>query len=221
VSTYVANQVTYPVAYDLRTDLQPIALAAFLPALVVTRGGMPGGNLKELTDWLLTTGTGGVGGSEHLAGLLFQQITQTRFQFIPYRGSAPAVQDLSGQIDMIFGFPPVTLPHIQAGRLKGYAVMARSHLEAVPSIPTVDEAGAVGAYLSSWLSLWAPARTPPAIIAKLNAAITSSLADAGVRARLTDLGLEIYPPEQQTTEGGQSSEQLASRESELHNRFRP
>jgi tripartite-type tricarboxylate transporter receptor subunit TctC len=83
LSTYVANQVTYPVAYDLRTDLQPIALAAFLPALVVTRGGMPGGNLKELTDWLLTTGTGGVGGSEHLAGLLFQQITQTRFQFIP------------------------------------------------------------------------------------------------------------------------------------------
>jgi tripartite-type tricarboxylate transporter receptor subunit TctC len=194
LAPHVANQVT-------------IALAAFVPALVVTRGGMPGGNLKELTDWLLTNpnkataGTGGVGGAEHLAGLLFQQITQTRFQFIPYRGSAPAVQDLlSGQIDMIFGFPPVTLPHIQAGRLKGHAVMARSHLEAAPSIPTVDEAGAAGAYFSSWLSLWAPARTPPAIIAKLNAAVASSLADAGVRARITDLGLEIYPPEQQTAE---------------------
>src|SRR5262249_35699673 len=131
----------------LRTDLQPIALVASSSPLVVTRNGMPGGNLKELIDWLLanpnkaTVGTGGVGGAEHLAGLMFQRITGTRFQFIAYRGSAPAIQGvLSGEIDMIFGFPSVTLPHIQTGQLKGYAVMAKSHLEGAPSIPTVDEA---------------------------------------------------------------------------------
>jgi tripartite-type tricarboxylate transporter receptor subunit TctC len=138
---------------------------------------MPGGNLKELIGWLLanpdkaTVGTGGVGGDEHLAGLLFQQITRARFQFIPYRGSAPAVQDmLAGHIDMIFGMPLITLPHIQAGRLKAHAFMAKSHLEAAPSIPTVDEAGAAGAYFSSWVSLWAPKGTPRDIIGKLNAA---------------------------------------------------
>ena len=94
-----------------------------------------------------SAGTGGVAGADHLAGLMFQNITGTRVQFIPYRGSAPAVQDmLAGQIDMMFTFPAVTLPYIQAGRIKAYAAMAKGRLKAAPSIPTVDEAGAPGAY---------------------------------------------------------------------------
>jgi tripartite-type tricarboxylate transporter receptor subunit TctC len=207
LGAHVVNQVTYPLAYDLRTDLQPIALVAVTSPLVVTRNGMPGGNLKELIGWLLanpdkaTVGTGGVGGDEHLAGLLFQQITRARFQFIPYRGSAPAVQDmLAGHIDMIFGMPLITLPHIQAGRLKAHAFMAKSHLEAAPSIPTVDEAGAAGAYFSSWVSLWAPKGTPRDIIGKLNAATVEAMADPAVRRRFADLGQEFFPRERQTPE---------------------
>jgi tripartite-type tricarboxylate transporter receptor subunit TctC len=207
LSTHVVNQATYSLAYDLRTDVQPIALLASLSPVVVTRNGMPGGNLKELIDWLranpnkATAGTSGVGGAEHLAGLMFQRITGTRLQFIPYRGGAPAVQDvLAGQIDMIFGFPGVILPNIQAGRLKGYAVMAKSRLEAAPNIPTVDEAGAAGAYFSTWFSLWAPKGTPKDIIGKLNAAAMEALADPAVRSRFADLGEEIFPREQQTPE---------------------
>jgi tripartite-type tricarboxylate transporter receptor subunit TctC len=157
----------YPLAYDLRTDLQPIALIAVMSVLVVTRNGMPGGNLTELVTWLranpgtASAGTGGVGGAKHLAGLVFQNTTGTRVQFVPYRGSAPAVQDmLAGQIDMMFTFAAVTLPHIQAGRLKTYAFKAKSRLEAAPGIPTVDEAGVPGAYFSTWYSLWAPKGTP-------------------------------------------------------------
>ena len=207
LGTHVVNQATYPLSYDLRTDLQPIALLADASPLVVTRNGMPGGNLKELIDWLLanpnkaTAGTAGVAGANHLAGLLFQQVTGTRFQFIPYRGSAPAVQDvLAGQIDMTFGFPPETLPHIQAGSLKGHAIMAKSRLAAAPGIPTVDEAGAVGAYLSAWLSLWAPKGTPKEIISKLNAAVVGALADPAVRQRFNDLGEEFFSRDQQTPE---------------------
>jgi tripartite-type tricarboxylate transporter receptor subunit TctC len=207
LGTHVVNQATYPLSYDLRTDLQPIALLADASPLVVTRNGMPGGNLKELIDWLLanpnkaTAGTAGVAGANHLAGLLFQQVTGTRFQFIPYRGSAPAVQDvLAGQIDMTFGFPPETLPHIQAGRLKGHAIMAKSRLAAAPGIPTVDEAGAAGAYFSAWLSLWAPKGTPRDIIAKLNAAVVGAMSDPAVRQRFTDLGEEFFSREQQTPE---------------------
>jgi tripartite-type tricarboxylate transporter receptor subunit TctC len=136
LGTHVVNQVTYPLAYDLRTDLQPIALLATLSALVVARNGMPGGNLTELVAWLranpnkASAGTGGVAGADHLAGLMFQNVTGTRVQFIRYRGSAPAVQDiLAGQIDMMFTFPAVTLPYIQAGRIKAYAAMAKGRLE--------------------------------------------------------------------------------------------
>jgi tripartite-type tricarboxylate transporter receptor subunit TctC len=208
LGTHVVNQVTYPLAYDVRTDLQPIALLAVLSALVVARNGMPGANLTELVAWLranpdkASVGTGGMGGAEHLAGLMFQNITGTRVQFVPYRGSAPAIQDvLAGQIDMIFGFPSVTLPHIQSGRLKAYALMAKSRLEAAPGIPTVDEAGAPGAYFSAWLSLWAPKGTPKDIVAKLTAAVAVTLADPGIKARFADLGFDVAPPDQQSPDG--------------------
>jgi tripartite-type tricarboxylate transporter receptor subunit TctC len=207
LGTHVVNQVTYRLAYDLRTDLQPIALLATLSPLIVARNGMPGGNLTELVAWLqanpgkASVGTGGLGGSEHLAGLLFQNITGTRVQFVPYRGTAPAVQDmLAGQIDMLFGFPTVTLAHIQTGRLKAYAFMAKSRLEAAPSIPTVDEAGVPGAYFSNWLSLWAPRNTSKEIVATLGTALAAALADPALKARYAELGNPVAPLEQQSSE---------------------
>jgi tripartite-type tricarboxylate transporter receptor subunit TctC len=208
LSTHVVNQVTYPLAYDLRTDLQPIALLAILSALIVARNGMPGGNLTELVAWLranpdkASVGTGGLGGAEHLAGLMFQNITGTRVQFVPYRGSAPVVQDmLAGQIDMLFGFPSVTLPHVQAGRLKAYAFMAKSRLEAAPAIPTVDEAGVAGAYFSTWLSMWAPKGTPKDVVARLRAAVAAALAGSAIKARFADMGFDVAPADQQTPDG--------------------
>jgi tripartite-type tricarboxylate transporter receptor subunit TctC len=208
LGTHVVNQATYPLAYDLRIDLQPIALLALVPALVVARSGMPGGNLTELVAWLrenpdkASVGTGGLAGAEHLAGLMFQNVTGTRVQFVPYRGSSPAVQDmLAGQIDMLFGFPSVTLSHIQSGRLKAYAVMAKSRLEAAPGIPTVDEAGAPGAYFSTWLSLWTPKGTPKDVIAVLSAAVATALADPAMKARFADLGFDLAPRDQQTPDG--------------------
>jgi tripartite-type tricarboxylate transporter receptor subunit TctC len=198
LGTHVVNQVTYPLPYDLRTDLQPIALLAILSALVVARNGMPGGNLAELVTWLranpnkASAGTGGVGGAEHLAGLMFQKTTGTRVQFVPYRGSAPAVQDmLAGQIDMMFTFGAVTLPYIQAGRIKAYAAMTKRRLEAAPGIPTVDEAGVPGAYFSTWFSLWAPKGTPSAIVARLSAAVAAALAEPAIKARFADLGFDV------------------------------
>jgi len=207
LGSHVANQVTHRLTYNLQQDLQPVSLVFIGRSMVVARSGMPGGNLKELVDWLranpnkATAGTGGLGGAEHLAGLMFQNITGTRFQFIPYRGSAPAVQDmLSDQIDMIFGSPVVTLPHIQAGRLKAYAIMSKSRLESLPDVPTVDEAGAPGAYYQGWLSLWAPKGTPKNIIAKLSSAVTAALADPAVKVRFVGMGGEVPPPDQQSPE---------------------
>ena len=208
LGTHVTNQVTYSLAYDLQKDLLPVAMFRIGPYLVVAKRDMPGSNLEELVAWLranpgkASAGTGGSAGAEHLAGLMFQTVTGTRVQFVPYRGSAPAIQDmLAGQIDMIFGSPIVTLPQIQAGRLKAYAVMGPSRLEATPDIPTVDEAGAPGAYYLSWSSLWAPKGTPREIVVKLNAAVVTALAEPAVRARFAELGTNIPPPDQQSPEG--------------------
>lgn len=120
---------------------------------------------------------------------------------MPYRGAAPALQDLvSGQIDMMIDNPTNSLPQVRAGGIKVYAVTAKSRLVAAPDIPTVDEAGLSGFYLSFWHGLWAPKGTPKDVIVKLNAAVADALADANVRARLADLGQEIYPRDQQTPE---------------------
>ena len=131
----------------------------------------------------------------------FQKETGTRFQFVPYRGAGPAMQDLiAGQIDLMILDPPTSLPQVRAGSIKAYAVTAKTRLAAAPDIPTVDEAGLPGFYISLWNGLWAPKGTPKDIIAKLNAAVVEALADPTVRQRLADLGQEIPPREQQTPE---------------------
>jgi tripartite-type tricarboxylate transporter receptor subunit TctC len=140
-----------------------------------------------------------VGSGGHVSGVLFQNISSTRFQFVPYRGGGPAMQDLiAGQIDMMIEAPATLLPQLRAGSIKVYAVAGKSRLAAVPDTPTVDEAGLPGFYFSSWVGLWSPKGTPKNVIMKLNAATVDALADPAVRSRLTDLGTEIFPREQQT-----------------------
>jgi tripartite-type tricarboxylate transporter receptor subunit TctC len=124
-----------------------------------------------------------------------------RFQFVPYRGGAPAVQDLlAGQIYLCILDPTTTLPHVRSGSIKAYAVMSKTRLASAPDIPTVDEAGLPGFYASLWHGLWAPKRTPNQVIAKLNTAVVEALDDVAVRARLADLGQEIFSRDQQAPE---------------------
>jgi tripartite-type tricarboxylate transporter receptor subunit TctC len=168
---------------------------------------MPANDLKGLIAWLkanpgkATQGSAGVGSIAHVVGLLLQNETGTRFQLVPYRGGAMALQDLvAGHIDLAILDPTTSLAQVRAGRVKAYAVTAASRLSSAPDIPTVDEAGLPGFYASLWQGLWVPKGTPKDIITKLNAAVVAALADPGVRARLADLGQKIFPPNQQTPE---------------------
>jgi tripartite-type tricarboxylate transporter receptor subunit TctC len=141
------------------------------------------------------------GSFSHIAGLFLQKSTGTRFQFAPYRGMAPAIQDLvAGQIDLAISDPVASRPQVRAGTIKAYGVTTKARLISAPDIPTLDEAGLAGFDISLWFGLWVPKATPKNIIAKLNAAVVDALADPGVRARLADLGQEIVPRDQQTPE---------------------
>ncbi len=204
-STHVANAAIYKLPYDTLADFAPIALLSNNPALIVGRKDLPANNLKELIAWLkanqatATQGTQGVGGIGHIAGISFQKMTGTKYEFIPYRGGTPMMQALlAGQVDMLIDTPTTSLPQIRAGTIKGFAVMSKTRLAAMPDLPTVDEAGAPGLYLLQWNAVWAPKGTPGDIVTKLNNAIVLAMADPAVRRKLTDLGQEFYPPEMQT-----------------------
>jgi tripartite-type tricarboxylate transporter receptor subunit TctC len=175
--------------------------------LIIARKDMPAKDLQELIVWLkenpdkASAGTAGVGGASHVVGIFFQQKTGTRFQFVPYRGNGPAMQDLlAGHIDLIIDLAANSLPQVRAGAVKAYAVMAKSRLKAAPDVPKVDEAGLSGFYISYWNALWVPKGTPTNVVGMLNAAVVDAFADANVRTRLTDLGQEIPPREQQMPE---------------------
>jgi tripartite-type tricarboxylate transporter receptor subunit TctC len=207
LGTHVFNGATYTLPYDLLNDFEPVALLVSNPLLIVARKAMPANDLRELITWLkanpgkASEGTTGVGGSSHVAGVYFQKETGTSFQVVPYRGAAPIMQALlAGQIDLMFDFAANSLPQVHFGTIKAYAVTAPNRLPAAPDIPTVDEAGLPGFYISAWEGIWAPKGTPKNVIDKVNAAVMNALADPSVRRRLIELGQDIYPRDQQTPE---------------------
>jgi tripartite-type tricarboxylate transporter receptor subunit TctC len=206
-SSHVLASATYAVQYDVLKDLEPVALLASNPQLIISKTSVPANDLKGLIAWLkaapdkASAGTAGVGSISHVAGVFFQQETGTRFQFVPYRGVNLAQQDLiGGQIDLLFDQAPSALPNVRAGKIRAYAVTAKTRLDSAPEIPTVDEAGLPGLYMSVWSALWVPKGTPMEVITKLNAAAVESMADPLVRKRLGDIGVEIPPRDQQTPE---------------------
>jgi tripartite-type tricarboxylate transporter receptor subunit TctC len=206
-TTHVVNGAVFPLTYDVLNDFEPVCLMMNTPLLIVARKSMPAKNLKELIAWLkanpdkATAGTGGPGGASHVAGVYLQKETDTRFQHVAYRGVGPAMQDLvAGQIDMIIDLAGNSLPQVRAGTIKAFAVTDSKRLPAAPEIPTVDEAGVPGLYVSTWHAFYAPKGTPKIVVGKLNSAIVDALADPAVRRKLIDLGQEIYPREQQTPE---------------------
>jgi tripartite-type tricarboxylate transporter receptor subunit TctC len=203
-STHVANGAIYALSYDLLKDLEPIALLPSNPMLMVSGNAMPATNLKELVAWLkdhpsATIGTAGVGSGSHISGVYFQNFAGTHLQYVPYRGTDPALIDLmAGRIDMMFDQVSEASQKLQAGQIKAYAMTAKNRLPSLPDIPTVDEAGMPGLYINIWYGLWAPAGTPKDIIAKLNSAAVTAMADPTVQKRFADLGLDMPPRDQQT-----------------------
>jgi tripartite-type tricarboxylate transporter receptor subunit TctC len=204
LGTHVLNGAVYSLQYDVVKDFEPIALLASNPQLLVGKKAGPA-SLKELIAWLkanpgkATQGTAGVGSPSHVSGAYFQRATDTTFQFAQYRGAAPAMQDLvGGHVDLMFDQPPNSLPHVRDGNIKAYAVTGKTRLASAPDIPTVDEAGLPGFYITVWSGMWAPKGTPQDVISKLNAAVRDALADKAVQRRLVDLGQEIPAVDQQT-----------------------
>jgi tripartite-type tricarboxylate transporter receptor subunit TctC len=208
VSTHVVNGAVYTLPYDLVKDFEPIALVASNPQLIVARQTLPASNLGELIAWLkvngdkATQGTAGVGSPAHIGGIFFQAATGTRFQFVPYRGAAPIMQDLiAGQIDLTFAQTANALPQVRDSNIKAYAVTAPKRLVEAPNIPTADEAGLPGFDVSIWHGLWAPKGTPANVVATIDAAVVATLADHRIARQFADLGIEIPRPEQQTPAG--------------------
>jgi tripartite-type tricarboxylate transporter receptor subunit TctC len=202
--THVITGATYALQYDVLNGFEPVAPLSTTPLLFLARKTMPADDLQSLIDWLKSNpDKASVGivtaGLTHIAGVFFQKRTGTLFGFVPYRGGAPILQDVvAGQIDLAILDPTTSLTQVLAGNVKAFAVTAAARLTSAPDIPTVDEAGLPGFYVSHWHGLWVPKRTPAAVIAKLNAAVVEALADPGMRARLADLGQEIFPREQQS-----------------------
>ena len=188
LGTHVLDGALYKLSYDVLRDFEPIALLTSNPQLIVARRAMPANDLPELISWLkanpdkASQGTAGVGSPAHVTGVFFQSVTGTRFAFVPYRGAAPAMQDLiGGQVDLMFDQASNSLPHARYGKIKAYAVTANTRLAAAPEIPTVDEAGLPGFYASVWTGMWAPKGTPSDVISKLNAAVANAFADPHMR----------------------------------------
>jgi tripartite-type tricarboxylate transporter receptor subunit TctC len=197
----------YALPFDLLKDLEPVINIGSEPLLLAARKDFPAGDLKGLIAYLkanpdkASVGIAGVGATGHLAGIAFQKQTATTFQFVPYRGNAPAMQDLlAGQIDFMMEPSSNFRSLIATGSIKPIAVTGKTRLPSSPDIPTVEQAGLPGFVASLWYGLWVPKDTPEDIVEKLNATLRAVLADASVQKRFDDLGIEISPREQQSPE---------------------
>jgi tripartite-type tricarboxylate transporter receptor subunit TctC len=207
-TSFVGTPAVYPVQFDVIKDFEPVSLLAISQLMIVGRKTLPANTVRELIDWLkanpgkATSGTIGIGSPSQVGGIFFQKLTGTQFQFVPYRGAAPALSDLlSGQIDLRFGAEgSQMLPFLRAGTVKAFAIMGKNRWFVTPDIPTIEEAGVPGLALSFWQAFWVPKGTPSDLVARLNGAVVAALADASVSQRLHDLGQELPTREQQTPE---------------------
>lgn len=200
-STHVLNGAIYALSYDLLDDLAPVVLLPSAPQLIVAKISLPAASLRELVMWLqsnkATVGTAGMGSASHVSGLLFQSIARTEFAFVPYRSAGAALQDLvAGHIDLMFDQAVNSLPRLHAKAIKAFAVTGKSRLAAAPDVPTVDEAGVSGFYISVWNGLWVPKGTAPDVIARLNTAAVKAMAMPVLGRRFVDLGQDQPAPDQ-------------------------
>jgi len=203
--THVGS-IIYKLDYDLEKDFEPIALISNNPQLLVAKNDLPANTLAELVTWMKAN-PGKINfvnqnAAANVTGVLFENLTRQKVQFIPYRGAGPAMTDLiSGTVDLLVVQGAVALPQIRAGKIKALANLSPQRSASMSDIPTADETGVPGLYMSGWFGFWAPKGTPKDIIAKLNAATVEALADPAIQKRFTELGLDVAPREQQTPEG--------------------
>ena len=218
LGTHVANGAIYKLGFDLVTDLEPVVLLPSNPMIIVSKNAVPAKSLKELLGWLkvrpspATAGTAGAGSGSHIAGLYFENVTGIKLQYVPYRGTGPAMNDLvSGQIDLIVDQTSNSIGQVRAGNIRAYAVTDSKRVESAPDIPTTDEAGLPGFHMTLWSGLWVPKGTPNDIVAKLNVAATDALNDAAVRKQLENHGLQMPPKDQLSPEalGGWQKAEIA------------
>ncbi len=198
--------IIYPITFDLQKDFAPIGMLSINPQLMIARKGFPADDLKGLVAWMRANPGMATfvdqNAAARVTGVLMQQATGTTVQFIPYRGAGPAMQAmLGGQVDLMVVQAAVTLPQARAGTVKILANLSPERSSVVPGVPTSGESGIAGLYASGWFALFAPSATPKDIIARLNAAMVQALADPSVKARFSDLGLDIASREQQSPEG--------------------
>jgi len=203
-TSHVGSGAMYPVSWDALKDLAPVSLLTATPLLIVGKNDIPAKDGRELIAWLkanpdkASAATVGAGSAAHVCEVYFMQQTGTRFAVVPYRGGAPAMQDIiAGQMDLMCAEASQTLAYVRGGQMKAFAVMAKDRWPALPDVPTTDEIGAPGMYISFWHGLWVPRGTPEEVIARLEKTVNETLADPAVRKRLTDLGAVIARPEQQ------------------------
>jgi tripartite-type tricarboxylate transporter receptor subunit TctC len=203
--THVGS-IIYKLDYDLEKDFEPIALISSNPQLMVAKNDLPAKTLGELVTWMKAN-PGKINfvnqnAAANVSGVLFENLTRQKVQFIPYRGAGPAMTDLmSGTVDLLVVQGAVALPQIRAGKIKALANLSPQRSASMSDIPTADETGVPGLYMSGWFGFWAPKGTPKDIIAKLNAATVEALADPAIQKRFTELGLDVAPRAQQTPEG--------------------
>ncbi len=207
-TSHVGAGAMYPAVHDALLELQPVARISATPLMIVGKNDLPPKNAKELIAWLkanpgkASAATVGAGSGAHICLIYFQQKTGTSFQLVPYRGGAPVMQDLvAGQIDMFCAEASQTLSFLRSGKIRAYAVMSKERWPSAPDVPTMDEVGAPGMYISFWNGLWVPKGTPADVVSRLDAAVVETLADPAVRQRLTDLGHVIATREEQTPQG--------------------
>ncbi len=207
LGTHVFNAAIYQLNYDVVKDFEPIALLPSNPHIVVANLALPAADLKGLIAWLranqarASIGTAGVGSSTHMGAVLFANLIGVHAALVPYRGAAPALQDvIAGQTDMMVDVLSNSIPHVRSGKLRGFAVTAPTRAASAPDIPTVDEAGLPGFHISTWYALYGPKGLSPEIIARLEAAVRTALADPAVQRRCAEVGLAIPPADQQNAQ---------------------
>jgi tripartite-type tricarboxylate transporter receptor subunit TctC len=206
-TSHVGAGALYPVQWHVLRDLEPVAPLSASSLMIVGKTALPANNAKELIEWLkanpdkASAASVGAGSGAHICGLYFQEKTGTRFQFVPYRGGAPAMQDLvGGQIDLMCAEASQTLSHVRSGKMKAFAVMSKERWAPLHDVPTMEEVGVTGMQISFWHGMWAPKGTPKPVITKVNAAVVAAFAEPAVRKRIDELGQTIPPRDQLTPE---------------------
>src|SRR3954462_548373 len=203
--THVGS-IIYKLDCDLEKDFEPIALISNNPQLMVAKNDLPANTLGELVTWMKAN-PGKINfvnqnAAANVSGVLFENLSKQKVQLIPYRGAGPAMTDLvAGTVDLLVVQGAVALPQIRGGKIKALANLSPQRSASMPDIPTADETGVPGLYMSGWFGFWAPKGTPKEVLAKLNGATVEALADPALQKRFSDLGLDVAPRAQQTPEG--------------------